>query len=320
MKTIFTASAVILLLAVFSISCTKKESTNPAPIANFTYSSASSTAPATFIFSNTSTDATAFVWEFGDNTTSTDQNPQHTYIAGGAFTVKLTAIGQGGTNSTTKTINIQNPVGPTADFSFTGAGGAAPCLIHFENHCTNATSFVWDFGDGQSSVASNPSHTYTSGGNFNVRLTATGVTGSNSISKSVFINSPFTPTLCKIMTVSILTCPLVDGTGTGWDPFSAPDFYFNIETNTGSILVAGRDYHKTDLSTFPQSWSITGGLSIPSSAFGSIYKVHIWEWDSPDSDDDVAILSFRLSDYSTYPTEFTITSGSSQVKLTVQWQ
>ncbi|MEI7727836.1 MAG: PKD domain-containing protein, partial [Bacteroidota bacterium] len=123
MKTKFTLSAVILLLAVFSISCTKKEPTSPAPVANFTYSGSSNTAPATFVFVNISTDATTFVWEFGDNTTSTDQNPQHTYTSGGAFTVKLTAIGQGGTNSSTKTINIQNPVGPTADFSFTGAGG-----------------------------------------------------------------------------------------------------------------------------------------------------------------------------------------------------
>ncbi len=49
-----------------------------------------------------------YSWDFGDNGSSSAQDPQHKYLAGGIYTVKLIAVGKGGTNSTTKTISIQN--------------------------------------------------------------------------------------------------------------------------------------------------------------------------------------------------------------------
>ncbi|MBL0340903.1 MAG: PKD domain-containing protein [Bacteroidetes bacterium] len=138
--------------------------------------------------------------------------------------MSLTANGPGGTNTKTKTVNIQNPNGPTADFNFSGGGCQAPCVVTFTDGSQNATSWSWDFGDGQTSTSQNPNHTYTSGGSFNVQLTVSGPTGSNSITKSVSVLNP--PTVCKISQVSILNCPLVDGSGTSWDSFSGPDFLF----------------------------------------------------------------------------------------------
>jgi len=80
----------------------------PAPTANFTYAG-EGLAPSTVTFTNTSSNSTSYSWDFGDNTTSTATNPTHTYRVGGVFTVKLTATGAGGTNSTTKTVNIIAP-------------------------------------------------------------------------------------------------------------------------------------------------------------------------------------------------------------------
>ena len=74
-----------------------------APVANFTYSG-SLTVPTTLTFTNTSTNATSFLWNFGDsasgvNNTSTAVNPTHFYQTIPFLTntiVKLTATGAGG--------------------------------------------------------------------------------------------------------------------------------------------------------------------------------------------------------------------------------
>lgn len=294
----------------------------PAPIADFSYSGAGVPAPATVTFTNTSTNATSYSWDFGDNGTSTAPSPQHTYSAGGVYTVNLTATGAGGTDNISKTVNIQNPIGPTADFTFSAGGCQAPCVVIFTDASTGATSWNWDFGDGQTSTTQNPTHTYTSGGSFNVQLTVSGPTGSNSTSKSVSILAP--PTVCKISNISILTCPLTDAGGTSWDLLSGPDFYVNIETTSGVILLDGSSAYNIDNPNFPQSWNVSPTYNISSSNFNTTYRVHIWEHDSPDPDDNVAFVNFQLSNYTTvsnhYPTQFTVTNGATQIKLTVQWQ
>jgi PKD repeat protein len=77
------------------------------PTASFNYSG-NGVAPSTVTFTNTSTNATSYSWDFGDNNnnTSTSQNATHTYLAGGTYTVSLTATNAGGSNTTTKTVNI----------------------------------------------------------------------------------------------------------------------------------------------------------------------------------------------------------------------
>jgi PKD repeat protein len=76
-----------------------------APVANFSASPTSGTAPLAVTFTNSSTNATSYSWDFnGDGTTdSTAQNPSYTYAAAGTYTVKLTATGSGGTNTKTQT-------------------------------------------------------------------------------------------------------------------------------------------------------------------------------------------------------------------------
>jgi PKD repeat protein len=318
----------ILIVLIISLSflnnCSKdkEEEPIPAPIADFAYSGAGVPAPATVVFTNISTNATSYLWDFGDNATSTEKDPQHIYTQGGVYTVKLTATGEGGSNNVTKTINIQNPVGPTANFTFSGNGVQAPCIVSFTNTSQNANTYSWDFGDGGTSSQQNPTHTYNDGGNFNVQLTVTGNTGTNSITKSVNVAMP--PTVCKLSGISILNCSLTDGGGTSWDGFSAPDFYVNLETSSGGVIIDGSNSYKTDMATFPQSWTVNPTYNIASTNWNTTYKVHIWEHDSPDPDDDVASVNFHLNTYTTltnhYPTQFTITSGVTEIKLTVDWQ
>lgn len=77
------------------------------PTASFNYSG-NGAAPSTVSFTNTSTNATSYSWDFGDNNNNTSnlQNPTHSYLVGGTYTVTLTATNAGGSNSTTKTVNV----------------------------------------------------------------------------------------------------------------------------------------------------------------------------------------------------------------------
>jgi PKD repeat protein len=69
---------------------------------------------------------------------------------------------------------------PTADFSSNATSGYAPLAIKFTDLSKNATSWNWKFGDGTNSTQQNPTHTYSSAGNYTVNLTATNINGTAS--------------------------------------------------------------------------------------------------------------------------------------------
>lgn len=78
-----------------------------APVASFTASPTSGTAPLNVAFTDTSTGSpTSWAWDFGDGGTSTAQNPSHSYAAAGTYTAKLTATNSAGSSSATTTITV----------------------------------------------------------------------------------------------------------------------------------------------------------------------------------------------------------------------
>ena len=80
----------------------------PAPVADFTASPTSGPAPLTVRFTNFSRgEITSYYWNFGDGTTSTERDPQHTYQEPGSYTVSLTVRGPGGEDTATKPDFIQ---------------------------------------------------------------------------------------------------------------------------------------------------------------------------------------------------------------------
>src|SRR5208282_485760 len=135
---------------------------------------------------------TAWLWNFGDGSTSTAQNPIYSYNTTGLKTVTLTSslvTNASITNTTIKTdyINVTTapPQAPVADFTGSPTTGNPPLVVQFDD--TSAylpTSWSWDFGDGYTSTLQNPSHTYTRVGIYNVNLTASNAYGSNSMIKS----------------------------------------------------------------------------------------------------------------------------------------
>jgi PKD repeat protein len=98
MRLIAGVFTVIGLTAVIFSAC-KDEASKPLPDASFSFSASGD--GRTIQFTNESTDATTYLWAFGDGGTSTDENPLHTYPDYGTFNVSLKATGDGGENEFT---------------------------------------------------------------------------------------------------------------------------------------------------------------------------------------------------------------------------
>ena len=161
-----------------------------APVANFTANRTSGTAPLTVRFTDTSTgEITAWLWDFGDGATSTEQNPTHTYTAPGTYTVSLTATNAGGSSTESKTdyIMVMAPP-PVADFSANTTAGPAPLAVRFTDTSTGEiTAWSWDFGDGNTSSERDPVHTYTTTGNYTVALTVSNSHAEDTMRKEHYI-------------------------------------------------------------------------------------------------------------------------------------
>ncbi len=77
---------------------------------------------------------------------------------------------------------------PEADFSASPNSGPVPLTVQFTDRSSGETTYwVWDFGDGTTSTAQNPAHTYTAGGKYLVSLKVSGPGGSDTATKTDYI-------------------------------------------------------------------------------------------------------------------------------------
>jgi hypothetical protein len=135
-----------------------------------------------------------WLWKFGDNSTSTVQDPVHTYIALGDFDVWLIVSNANCKDSVKHTVSVR-PQPPIANFDSIPSG-CAPLEMQLNNTSVNAdapgTKFLWDFGDGNTSTQKNPNYTYFTPGSYRVTLTVTGPYGDQDI-KSQVVKAYVTP-------------------------------------------------------------------------------------------------------------------------------
>jgi PKD repeat protein len=142
--------------------------------ANFSADKLQGCAPFAVAFTNLSTNAVNYLWDFGDGQTSVVTNPVHIYQASGDYTVTLDAFG--GTGSLTQQVNNQVSVLPSP----TAQAQAYPNeikeqgdTVFFADNSFNAWSWFWDFGDGSTSTEQNPIHIYQDNGCYSVFLAVT---------------------------------------------------------------------------------------------------------------------------------------------------
>lgn len=162
------------------------------PIADFSVSQTTGCAlDNSFQFTNSSSNAISYIWDFGDGTSSIDPNPTHTYLNAGNYNVKLIAT----SSYSCQDIQIKNSLitiypKPVVQFI---SNSTSTCDVNttfnFTDYTVGSTSWSWTFGDGTNSTLQNPSHLYSSTGNFTVTLIAGNSNGCyDTISQSNFIH------------------------------------------------------------------------------------------------------------------------------------
>jgi PKD repeat protein len=114
-----------------------------------------------------------FNWDFGDTGSSTEEDPTHTYTEAGVYTVSVQVTNSCGLITGYDQVTVLDF--PLASFEHDGHPACVDAAVTFENTtvCSSTASFEWDFGDGASSTADNPSHPYSAAGTYTVILTAT---------------------------------------------------------------------------------------------------------------------------------------------------
>lgn len=122
-------------------------------------------------FYNNSVDAHTYFWDFGDGNVSSDKTPKHIYHTPGKYNVTLIIEGPGGiSESSDVVINVYDK--PYANFEVRPTVIKLPETVSFINKSEGAISYIWDFGDGNTSTQHSVQYAYQQTGTYDVSLIA----------------------------------------------------------------------------------------------------------------------------------------------------
>jgi len=216
---------------------------HPNAIASFTPDSMLGCVPFTVIFSNSSTNAASYFWNFGDNNTSTSTIPSNTYTLAGNYTVTLIAYGAGGCNDTLQKsfISVINPPNVTTNFTADTLKGCTPLTVIFTNTSSGGTNYIWTFGDGDTSYSFNATHTFLDSGLFTIKLITINDTSICGIYSDSLIETQYIAVADPVkITASFTASPL-----SGCTPLlvnlinnttGGTSYYWSFGDSTGSII------------------------------------------------------------------------------------
>ncbi|MBC7776365.1 MAG: PKD domain-containing protein [Phycisphaerae bacterium] len=257
----------------------------------------------TVTFTNTTTGATSYAWDFGDGGNSSAVNPSHTYANDGTYTVILSATNACGTTTKTQSVTVAST--PSAGFTASTNAGCAPLTVQFTNtSSSNASAYDWQFpgGNPSSSTAQNPpSVEYALPGTYTVTLTVSNAAGSSTATRIIVVSGG--PTANFTSTVSVLTATFTNASSNSlsynWDFGDG-----NSSTNPnpthgyaadGTYTVVLTASNNCGTSTFTQNVIINtepgAGFSASTSSGCAVLTVNFadissgnpvsWEWDFP---------------------------------------
>lgn len=134
---------------------------NPLPLADFTSSSACASQGTVFTDVSSGT-ITGWQWDFGDNSSDTQQNPTHQYTNSGTYNATLIVTTAAGCSDTLSKPVIVFPQ-PVAAFSATTVcfGDTTQYTDLSTSGSGTINSWTWDFGDGNTSTQTDPAHSFT---------------------------------------------------------------------------------------------------------------------------------------------------------------
>ncbi len=179
------------------------------PLADFSASPLTGPTPLSVTFLNQSTNASSYLWDFGDGFSSKDANPVHTYASSGVYTITLQASDGVITDTLVQPayVEVTAPVSPLADFNASPLTGPTPLSVTFLNQSTNASQYLWDFGDGARSIEANPIHTYASSGVYTITLQASDGVITDTLVQPAYVEVTAAPSPVADFSASPLTGP-----------------------------------------------------------------------------------------------------------------
>ncbi|MFN8323250.1 MAG: PKD domain-containing protein [Chitinophagales bacterium] len=196
------------------------------------------------------TTITGFAWDFGDGTTSVQQNTSHNYAAFGNYTVELKLnYGNNCWDSISKPITVNQ--NPSADFTST-----IPCIgnnMQITDASTpvgSITAWAWNLGDGTTTSSQNGNHVYSAAGNYNVELIVTSSAGcKDTVAKQVSVldkaNAQFSaPDVCLYNSTSFTNT-------TNITTYPVNSFVWNFGDGTGTSTLTDPSYTYSSSGIYP---------------------------------------------------------------------
>jgi len=256
-------------------------------------------------------------WDFGDGNTSTAQNPSHVYASYGTYTIHLTIMNSlNCTTTVTGSILIQDY--PDASFNFANTCANQPMSINnttmYEgSQVTGSTNIYahWSFGDGALDDNINPTHVYTSPGQYNVNL---------------FIGRGG---CYDTLTQSVTVYP-VPNVNLGHDTTLCPGSQISVDAGNPGCSYLWSDNTSGRVATFSSAGNYTVTVTSPNncSEIGSI-NVYNYNNPTPAITGLTPVCAFAMETYSTPAntssvynwtvTGGNIVSGSGTNNIGIQW-
>lgn len=259
----------------------------------------------TVTFKNQSLSATTYLWQFGDNSSSQEQNPTYTYAAEGTYTVKLFAYDGDKNASYTQDITVTYST-PSAKFEYKTE---APLKVVLTNKSVGAKSYLWDFGDGTTSTEANPTHRYSGIGVYKVKLTAKNGTKNHIYQTNVTIEAP---TKCYLSGFQINKIPYNNQ-------------YYQIQlTDDYSVIkdtYAWITWRLLSSANIPSDINFTNPvlLDVTKKYVVRLYKSSTKQT-GQDSGKGFWTYSFSSSTLSTYPEVISYSDATASVKTILTWK
>ncbi len=169
------------------------------------------------IFTNNSSGGGIYFWDFGDEQSSTDENPVHSYDSVGVYAVSLVMANECGTDTLMQDIEIL-AIPPTASFNASEMAGCTPFIVEFTDQSEGVPeSWAWTFlgGDPATSTEQHPVVTYNTPGTWSVELIVTNAAGVSTEQQSQVITVGLNPTAEFDYTANGLEATFVNASSNG---------------------------------------------------------------------------------------------------------
>lgn len=135
--------------------------------------SSSCNEPVSVKLKNNTPNTAVVLWNFGDGTVSTKNEAEKVYASAGNYKVSLEVTDSTGCTVKKESEKVIHALKPKVGFK-ADTFACAGYQIKFTNFTPNAASYLWSFGDGETSTQKNPFHIYKNNGRYTVSLTAYG--------------------------------------------------------------------------------------------------------------------------------------------------